>query len=135
MPQIYLTLHPHQAFKRGSAFHSQQMLTIHLGDYREVDHPQNPLVGGKQGTTVQSLPTLATFLDNLEQKLLDETLLPGVCSTRVAADPQALTQVQMITGQECVKVNGHPAPSAPILAALGSHHPSHEQEVPKPSCT
>lgn len=100
-----------------------------------MDHPQNPLVGGKQGTTVQSLPTLATFLDNLEQKLLDETLLPGVCSTRVAADPQALTQVQMITGQECVKVNGHPAPSAPILAALGSHHPSHEQEVPKPSCT
>lgn len=89
---------------------SQQMLTTHSGDYREVDRPQNPLVGGKRGTTAHSLPTLATFLANLEQKLLGETLLPGVCSTRVAADLQALTQVQVITSQERVKVSGHPAP-------------------------
>jgi len=50
MPQIHPALHPyHTSHLRevNKLSLSQQMLTMHLGDYRAVDWPQNPLVDGK----------------------------------------------------------------------------------------
>lgn len=49
MPQIHPTLQPYHTshLREGNKLSLSQMLTLHLGDYREVDRPQNPLVEGK----------------------------------------------------------------------------------------
>lgn len=75
---------------------------------------------------------LATFLANLVQKLLGETLLPMVCGTKhhpsrcrsvqnqpgATAGLKALTQVQMLTSQERAKASEHSVP----LLTCAQHH-------------